>query len=88
MKPRTDDVLAYREARDPRACSRRALRHEFLMQPPHVQALTRQRVQERVNEEREAGRMRPSPLAVALAEGVYDPPKPGELERLEAEFGW
>lgn len=74
-----DDVLAYREARDPRAISRKVLRREFLRQPEHVRRATQERVARLIC----AG----SALARYAAEGVYADPRPGELAALEQEIG-
>jgi hypothetical protein len=86
MSPRLPtDEPAFGSPRDPAATSRKLLRLEFLRLTPELRQQTRARVQATVNAElRRQTRNRPSPLALALATGMYDEPRPGELEALEA----
>lgn len=78
-----DEAGTFGTPRDPRATSRKLQRLRFLQEPQHVRLKTRARVQLIVNAEIARRQKVPSQLAQALANGMYDEPKPGELAALE-----
>ena len=74
-------------ARDEELCrnaTEKRLRLNFLQMTPARRQEARARAQARINEELERGRATPSPLAVQFGRGLYDEPRRGELEKLEA----